>query len=875
MIFSLAVPVTARGQEIERDSSFMAMDTTLQVSQDSVEKDTVLVLKDIKPKNFLEDPISGTNEDSLVFFPDTKMVYLYSKADVKYQDMNIKSDYMRINMDTKELISYGKTDTTGVSTRTEFIEGKTSYTMDTLTYNIDSKKAKIKGVATQDGEGYLISKETKKMPDNSINIAHGKYTTCSNTDHPHFYLAMTKGISTTAGKNRKMIVGPSYLVMEDVPVYFLGIPFGFFPNYGQNKSGFIMPEYGEVSVKGFFVRDGGYYFKFNDYMDMSVTGGIYSLGSWEADMSSRYIKRYKYSGSFNLDFSKAISGDKGTDTYVNQNNFKVTWSHSQDSKFRPNSTFAASVNFSTSGYAKNSSTSLSDYLNTQTNSSISYSKTWAGTPFSFSTNLQHSQNSSDTTVSLSFPNAVLSMSRIYPFKRKVAMGKTRWYEKISLSYTGSLTNTVTVHERDLFTQTMFDEMNNGVKHYIPLSTSLSLFGYITVTPSINYTERWYFRKINKEWDDVEEEIVYADTTYGFYRVYNYSASVSASTKVYGTVQFKENFPVQAIRHVMTPTVGFSYAPNFGKAKYGYWETIQNNSYGGTTKYSPFSEGVYGVPGSSETLALSFSLANSLEAKIKSRRDTTGVRKITIFDNLSASSSYNFLADSLNLSTFSLNLRTTIYGNFGLNISAVLDPYEVDKDGNRINTFMMENGKIGRISSTGWSFGYTFNSKKKSSQPAINNPNSGGYSGTSLPEYSNYYYFNKENRDIDPNTFRTLMSSNYYDFNIPWNLSFNYSLSYSNTGIVKTVTQTLGFNGSITLTPKTGITFSGGWDFEDNELTPGTITISRDLHCWSMNLTWIPTGYLKSWSFTIRVKSSMLQDLKYEKSNSYYDTLYYD
>lgn len=818
-----------------------------------------------KSTAFLDDVISGKNKDSLVYDVKNKMVYIYREGDIIYQDMNMKADYMKIDMETRNINAYGIADTAGKMSRPEFLQGGTSYTMDTIVYNIKTKKAKIKGVATQEGEGFLIGRSVKKMPDNTINIADGKYTTCDAIDHPHFYLAMTRA-KTIPGK--KVIVGPSYLVMEDVPIYFLGLPFGFFPMTSGRKSGFIVPEYGEEYVKGFFLRNGGYYFAFNDYLDMTVRGGFYTLGSWETSLASRYMKRYKYSGGFDFRYSKDIIGEKGAKDYVNMSNMSVNWTHTQDPKFRPNSTFSASVNFSTSGYAKYGSTNMNDYLNTQTNSSIAYSKSWAGKPFSLSTNFQHSQNSNDTTVSLSFPNVVFNVSRIFPFRRREAVGKQRWYEKISLSYTGNLANNVKVKEKDLFTDKMFKDMKNGVNHVIPVSTSFNLLKYINFSPSANYNERWYFQKIDKQWDPTQNQVVNADTTYGFYRLYNYSFSASASTKIYGTYQFGKKSPVQAIRHMMTPNISFSYTPDFGTSKYGFYKTVQSDSTGRLTTYSPFESGMYGVPGRGRSASISFSLTNTLEMKVLSKKDTSGVRKIKLIDNLSISSSYNFLADSLNLAPFSLNLRTTIYGNFGLNLSATLDPYQVDEKGRRINKFLIEKGKIGRITNTGWSFGYTFNSKK-ASQPAINDINSG--TPITPPEYTDF--FADPNNKIDPVTQRQMMTAQYYEFAIPWNLGFNYSMSYTNNGIKKNVSQTLGFNGSVTLTPKWGLTFNGGYDFEARKITPGVFTVNRDLHCWQMSFSWVPVGFRKSWSFNIGVKSAMLQDLKYDKRSSFYDNLY--
>ena len=831
--------------------------------------------------SFLEEVISGSNKDSMVVDLKNNMIFVYREGDVTYEDMNLKSDFMEINMATKNIYAHGYdiesetdiidslavVDSVGKpkGTQPEFIQGGTSYIMDTITYNIETEKAIIKGVTTQEGDGFLIGSKIKKMPDNSFNIKDGVYTTCDNPE-PHFCIKITKG-KMVPGK--KIITGPAYLHIEGVDIPFLGLPFAFFPVMGGRQSGFVVPEYGEESVKGFFLRNGGYYFALNDYVDVTALGGFYTLGSWEASVSSRYMKRYKYSGGLNLRYSKDIIGEKDDPDYVNTGNFSMTWSHSQDPKFKPNSTFSASVNFSSSGYSKYGSTNMDDYLNTQTNSSIAYSKSWAGTPFSLSTNMQHSQNSRDTTISLSFPNLVFNMSSISPFKRKEAVGKERWYEKITLRYTGNFANNVTVKEDELFTEDMLKKMKNGVQHSIPISTSFNLFKYINITPNANYNEKWYFSKIDKKWDEEQNRVVNSDTTYGFYRVFNYNYNVAASTKMYGTYQFGPKFPIQAIRHVITPNISFGYTPDFGDDKFGYYKPVQSNANGDVSYYSPYEGSLYGVPGRGESAAISFGLSQTLEMKVKSDSDTSGMKKIKIIENLSATSSYNFLADSLNLAPISLSLRTTLFKNFGLNVSATLDPYVVDPaTGRRINKFMVSEGKIGRISSASWSFGYTFNSRK-SDAPAINDINS----GAEMDANQNDFFSDPQNKDIDANTRRVMMTAKYYDFDVPWNLGFNYSLRYSNDGVRQNVDQTLGFTGSVTLSKKWGATFNGGYDFEAKELTPGTITISRDLHCWQMGFTWVPIGYRKSWSFNIGVRSAMLQDIKYDKRSSFYDNLY--
>ncbi|MBQ5353635.1 MAG: LPS-assembly protein LptD, partial [Alistipes sp.] len=565
--------------------------------------------------------------------------------------------------------------------------------------------------------------------------------------------------------------------------------------------------------------------------------------------------------------------DKGEPDYIKQNNFKFTWTHSQDPKANPGSTFSASVNLATSGYSKYSATSLNDILATQTNSSISYSKSWAGTPFSFSMNMGISQNSQTRALSVNFPNMVFNVARIYPFKRKEAVGKQRWYEKISFTYTGKLTNSASAPESEIFTKQTLKNMKNGIEHSIPVSSSFTLFKYINLTPSFNYTERWYFKRQMQEWNPTTNKIDKLDPEYGFYRIYNYNASVSLNTTIYGMWQMKsKTAKVQAVRHTITPSVGASYVPDFGNQKYGFYKVVQADSLGGYTVYSPYSDNAYGVPGRGASASLNFALKQSLEMKVLSKRDTSGVKKIKLIDDLSLSGSYNFLADSLGLSNINVSLRTTIYGNFGINLSATLDPYQVTPQGVRINKLMWAKGLPGRVMNTGWSFGYTFKSRDDKSQAAINDINS------IPPEYFNP--FSDPYGLMDPVLRRQYMAQAYYDFSIPWNIGFNYVISYSaqytnngTTGYKKNVNQTIGFNGSINLTPKTGISFTSGFDIQNRKLTTTSISITRDLHCWQMSFVWIPFGTHRSWSFNIGVKAASLADLKYDKSQSMYDNLF--
>jgi len=844
------------------------------LTTDSLQADTAKVDSSKMPRpagKFLDDPIIGQNSDSLVYDVRKKFVYVYNQGDVTYQTSNLKADYMQIDMNTKLVYAYGKPDSVDgkwTSTKPEYSEGEASYKMDTITYNFDTGKAKIKGVATQQGDGWLVGGSVKKMTDNTINIENGKYTTCENTDHPHFYLAMTKA-KVIPGK--KVITGPAYLVMEDVPIYFLGIPEGFFPISSGPKSGLLMPTFGEEYSKGFFLRDLGYYFTLGDHADLAIRGGFYTLGSWEASAASRYIKRYKYSGSFNMQYSSIKTGEKGEPDFIKQKNFRIQWAHQQDPKANPGSTFSASVNFATSGYNKYSATNLNDILSTQTNSSISYSKNWAGTPFSLSANMAISQNSQNETISVTLPTVVFNMSRIYPFKRKEKVGKDRWYEKISMQYTGKLTNSVTTTEDKILSRETFDNMKNGVEHSIPVSASFNILNYINFTPSFNYNEKWYFKRQEYEWNPVTNQTDTLAPEYGFYRLYNYSLSASTSTTIYGMYDFtkkKRDRKIQAIRHTISPSFGFSYAPDFSDPKYGYYRQRQTDSTGRFTTYSPYAINAYGVPSSGRSMSMNFSLSQNLEMKVLSKRDTSGVKKIKLIDEFRLSASYNFLADSMRLSTIPVTFRTTLFKNFGINFSTTLDPYRVTPEGRRIDKLFFP----GRLTSLGWSFGYTFKSSQDRSQQAMNDIT------TLPPEYQNP--FHDPYGHMDPVLRRQYMAQSYYDFSLPWNFGFNYAINYSisyvnngTTGYRKNITQTVGFNGSVNITPKMGLTFQGGYDIKANKLTTSAISITRDLHCWQMSFSWIPFGFHRSWSFNIGVKASSLQDLKYDKSQSMYDNLY--
>ena len=700
----------------------------------------------------------------------------------------------------------------------------------------------------------MHSQATKKMEDNTVNISNGKFTSCDQL-HPHFYIAITKG---KVIPNDKIISGPAYLVIEDVPLP-LGIPFGFFPNTKNRSSGVILPEYGEESRRGVFLRGGGFYFGISDYFDLKLTGDFYSFGSWGLRTQSIYKKRYRYSGNFSVDYSR-VKADN-----INSSTYNIQWTHAQDVKASPNSTFSASVHFSSTNNNKYNATSITNALSNTINSSINYSKTFVGTPFRMSTGLTHSQNNISKIVSVNFPRLSLTMDKIYPFKKESNTGSATWYEKIGFSLSTTLDNQVSVLEKNLFKPSIVDSMKNGMKHEIPINTSFNILKFITVSPSVNYKEYWYLKTTRLHWDEPDRKVV-EDTIPGFRRAWQYSTGVSMSTKIYGMFNFGKDKAIQAIRHVLTPSISFSYSPDFSDPHYGFYKTYQYDTLKHTKEYSIFKNGVYGSPGAGEVGSIGFSLGNNLEMKVRSRKDTVNnFKKIKIFESLNFSSSYNLLADSMNLSTISVSGNTRLFDKISINFYGSLDPYALNssKKG-RINKFEYDaTGKLARLTSASIGFDFSLNSPKKDKSGNKQTPTTPG----EIPP------------GTDPNNpaFGQSMTTNYnklqsVDFDIPWSLNIHYNFNYSKPYDQKITSQTLGFSGDLSLTPKWKIGFSSGYDFKNNKLTTTSLNFFRDLHCWEMRMTVIPIGAYKSYSFQINVKSTILQDLKWKKRDSYLDNL---
>ena len=798
----------------------------------------------------LEAPIIYNATDSIIISLDGRKVYLYKAGVVTYQKIELKADYIELDLNTKEVYAEGLIDTAGVVQGAPvFKDGSDEFECRALRYNFETQKGIIRDVKTEQGEGYMHSDKTKKIDEKSFIMEDGKYTTCD-ADHPHFYLQMTKAKVIS---NEKIITGRAFLVLEDFPIYFPFLPFGFFPSTPTYSSGIIIPTYGEERNRGFFLREGGYYWAASQYFDLSLKADVYSKGSWASNISSSYKKRYKYSGSLNFSYNVNKYGDEGLDDFYKTKGFSVKWSHSQDSKANPNQTFSASVNLSTSSYDKENATDATNYLTTTKQSSISYSKKWANSPFSFSSSLGHSQNSKDSTISLSLPSMTISMSKIYPFKRKNSVGGTKWYEKISIGYTGNIKNSITAKEDVILKKSLTRDWRNGWKHTIPITLpSFSLFKSINLTPSVNYTERWYTKSIDKIYDAAEATVV-QDTTYGFKRNYNYSFSLSSSTTVYGMYQIKNpNSRIKTIRHKMTPTIGLSYNPDFSDPKYGFWNSYIDAD-GKTIYYNRYSNGLFGSAGRGESGVISFGLTNNLEAKIAAKNDTTSAKftKVSILDNLGFSGSYNMVADSMNLSNISVRGRTTIKG-VSVNFGGTLNPYMTDSLGNEINQYVWNNKKgiekLGRLTNANLSFGLSFKSKENKDK-------------------------NETEEDPEESSGASIIEDALYaDFKMPWNFNVNYSFSYSksNPFTDARINQSVNFRGRLSLTDKWDMSLNTNFDVQKAAFSFTTVSVSRTLHCWSMSFNFVPFGDRRSYSFSLNASSSMLKDLKINKQRSWYD-----
>lgn len=848
--------------------------------------------------------------------------YLHGKGELKYESMELTSDYIRMNIDSSQIFARGVYDSINEEWHGKpvFKDGKDSYETSEITYNIKTQKGFIRRVVTQQGEGYILADRTKKMAGDEMMMAGGQYTTCDHHDHPHFYLKLTKA---KVKPGEYIATGPAYMVVGDVPLP-LAIPFGFFPFTNKYSSGLIMPNFGDDYSRGLYLQGLGYYFAICDYLDLEVTGDIYSRGTWAIRGKTRYIWRYHFSGSLNINYRNDVTSERGMPDYQVYKNFSVQWTHTQDPKFNPYCTFSASVNFATSGYSRSN---INNYYNSEAysentkSSTVSYTQRFPDSPWSLSLSASLTQRTSDSTISLTAPQLSVNMSSIYPFKlwRQATLkrtgkvgGKEKWYEKIKMSYSmNGKISTNNLKERDFVHSDFFRDWQQGISHSLPISASFTVFKYLNITPQITLRDRMYFQRVNRQWDD-ELQALQTDTTRGFYNVFDFDAGVSFSTKFYGFyTPIKRLFPnskVEKFRHVITPTLSFSFHPNFERDYWGYWGSYDvpvyykdsTDSAGKKVPtgeyqhevYSRFPNAMYGNAPRGLSAMLNFGVANNLEMKIVNKDDTTGknpYKVVSLIDNFSVTGGYNFAADSMNWSLFNVNLRLKFpkLNNYSLNIGTTLDPYmyELNALGQpvRTNKQYWHNGRFPHWSGLRWSFNYTISDQtiKKWKDAAakrrgekVKSSDSGDSGGADMSAIEKDSEGLERNAKLNNNK-DSEVDDGYVKTQFPWSLSISYSLAYSNTNTFNyekmqydmKFTHSLSLNGNLGLGSGWKVSANMTYNFDYMQVTACTINISRDLHCWNMTASINPIGPFKSYTFHIGVNASILSDLKYDKNSS--------
>lgn len=850
-----------------------------------------------KKANGLEAPIHYVAQDSMVYDATTKTAHLYGSAKVDYENMNLTSDRIYMSLDSNLVHATGTPDSTekdGVRNKPKFKMGQDEYESDKMSFNFKTKKGFINNVYTAQEEGFLTSERSKRDSSGVIYLQHGRYTTCDE-EHPDFYIALSRA-KVRPGKD--VVFGPAYLVVADVPLP-LAIPYGFFPFTKSYSSGFIMPSYGDEQAHGFYLRDGGYYFAMSDKWDLKLLGEIYTKGSWGISVASNYRKRYRYNGSFLFSFQDTRTGDKGLPDYTRQKSFKVQWSHRQDPKANPFSSLSASVNFASSSYERNN---LNSMYNPQTltqstrTSSVSWSTTFSSIGMTLSSTANLSQNMRDSSIAMTLPDLNISISRFYPFRRRTMVGKERWYEKISMSYTGHIQNSINTKEDKLLHSNLVKDWRNGWQHNIPISGNFTLFNYINVSPSFNFTDRMYTQKVMRSWDQTAQSEV-ADTTYGFHNVYDWNLSMSASTKLYGFwTPSRKLFgdKIQAIRHVITPQVSFSYAPDFGASRYGYYDSYQRTNADGTVElvqYSPYRDALYGVPGVGKSENISWSVSNNIEMKVKSDKDSTGFRKISIIDELGARMSYNAAAKVRRWSDLQMSIRLKWWKNYTFNMNAVFATYayELNKDGVPVVGTHTEwgKGRFGRFQGMSQNFSFTLNPETlrkwfghsdEEEDERKNNDEEGIDTNIESNVDEDMIEGQRGARKKDSGKTET-DHDGYMKFSMPWSLTIGYGITMRENQDVKKFnyktmrypykfSQTLNVSGNVRISDGWNISFSSGYDFESHSMSMTTASLQRDLHCFNMSCQVVLAPYT-SYNFTFRCNASTLTDaLKYDKRSGY-------
>lgn len=852
---------------------------SLRVADSTSRADSLSLLD----KSSLTRPAFSGAKDSIRqdFSNGQRKMYYWGDVEVSYENIKLKADYMEYDMSTGTVYARGTYDSLAQEWKgqPEMTQGSQTFNMEEVRYNFNTRKARITNMITKEDDGILHGKNIKMMPDKSINITKGKYTVCD-LEHPHYYLKLSSAKVVTK-PSQKTVFGPAHLVVEDVDLP-IGIPFGFIPKRPDRATGLLMPSFGEENARGFYLRDAGMYFVLGDYFDMSLTGDYYTLGSWAANLNSRYMVKYKFTGNLAVNYSVDQTGEKGSTDFFQSKNFGVRWSHSQDSKAHPGTSFSASVNFSSPSNSRYNSHSVSEALQNQISSSISYSKNWNG-KFNLSVNALHSQNSRDSSYTFTLPNITFSVSTFYPFKIKNRVGKERFYEKFALGYNTSIQNKINFKASEFGEPGFIDKFQNGVAHNFSIKLpDFTLFKYLNVAPNVSYGMNWFFRKseayFDPETNSVKTEMGKQFGTFG--ATHNYSGSLSMSTRIYGMYNFGKYHKIQALRHVVSPSVSMSFSPEKGKAFNG-WRTFNYVDTLGVQKsydYNIYQGQINSAPGKGKSATMSISLGNNLEAKVRDMKDTTGTgsKKVKILDQFNFSTGYNFLADSLKMNNVGLSMSTSIFGKLGINGNMNFDPYAINERGQRVNKYnLLETGVPLRLTNVSTSVSYSLSGKGtvKGNDGSKSSGGDGGGSGNPADYYRRIYYHPLTGEYIPGGWLY------YTNPNVPWSLNFNYSFSmsrsynYANNQLSKKdkYTQTLGVQGNIQLTPKMSVQAQSGWDFTAMKMTTTQFSFRYDLHCFNISVSWVPSGMYQSYSFLISANAAALADLlRFKKSTSYWD-----
>lgn len=808
---------------------------------------TDTIVAPVQENSSLKNKITYNATDSMVFDMVNQKVYLYNNAVVVYEDMKLEAGYIELDFGKNILYSKGIQDSAGNSVQKPVsTQNGEKFNAGEISYNFKTKKGKIKDVITQQGDGYIHGRNIKKDSSDVYYVADGKYTTCD-MEHPHYYIEANK---IKVIPNDKIITGPAELYIADVPTPLV-LPFGYFPNRKGRASGILLPTYGESNQWGFFLKDGGFYFGTNEYVDLALRGDIYSNGSYGIQAASNYNNRYHYNGILNFKYSQIIDGDRELPNATRNNVFSLQWNHVQDPKANPNRRFSANVNAGSSSFNKYNGNVTGSYLTNTLQSNISFSKVFTGTPFNFSANARHSQNTITKTVNISLPDLALTMGRIYPFKSNTRVSN-KWYDKVGVSATANARNEISSYDSLFFSKTTLNQMRNGLEFRVPISTSVNVLKYFTFSPIISAHSAIYKETITKYYDN-DSNKVYTDTINGIKIANDYSIQGILNTRLYGDYFFRTK-RLKQIRHVATPSITASYRPDFSESQYGYYRKVQTDSTGKTQQYSIFQNGIFGSPASGPNGIVAIGLNNTLEGKIRQKTDSGSVdKKVSLIDNFSASVSYNIVAKNYKWSNINLNGRTKLFKKLDVNTIASIDPYQLDSAGHKTERFEWNNKRIGRLTSATLSLGTSLRGQDNANANTNN-------TGTNTAKPGSPYDLNYLN--IHPEA--------YVDFNIPWNLNAYYNLNYSKPDTTKTITQTITFNGNLFLTKNWEIGLTSGYDFTNKQVTITSVNIHRNLHCWEMNFTWVPFGFRQSFLLNINVKSSTLKDLKLTRKKDWYD-----